>query len=65
VWRSVRNTSAQPAELLVICAGDQRKRIEWDPDIAARAHAHGRGRDHDGWIAPAHLLPGASALLRV
>jgi mannose-6-phosphate isomerase-like protein (cupin superfamily) len=65
VWRSLRNTGTGPAELLVICAGDQRKRIEWDADIAARARTHGRARDHDGWIAPAHLLPSTSALLKV
>jgi mannose-6-phosphate isomerase-like protein (cupin superfamily) len=65
VWRSLRNTGTAPAELLVIAAGDQRKRIEWDAGLVAEALAHDRGRDHDGWIAPAHLLPAASALLKV
>lgn len=64
VWRTIRNTGAAPAELLVICAGDQRKRIDWDEALVSAARARDRGRDHDGWIAPAHLLPGASALLR-
>ena len=64
VWRTIRNTGTEPAELLVVCAGDHRKRIEWDADIVAAARAKDRGRDQDGWIATAHLLPGASALLK-
>lgn len=64
VWRSIRNTGSGDAELIVICAGDQRKRIEWSAEILAAASGRDRGRDQDGWIAPAHLLPGASALLK-
>jgi quercetin dioxygenase-like cupin family protein len=63
VWRSLRNDGAEEAELYVVCAGDHRKRIEWDAGLAAAARAAGRGRDHDGWIAPAHLLPASSSLL--
>ena len=63
-WRTIRNKGAAPAELLVVCDGDQRKRIEWDADVADAARAAGRGRDQDGWVAPAHLLPEASKLLK-
>lgn len=63
-WRTIRNKGTAPAELLVVCDGDQRKRIEWDADVADAARAAGRGRDQDGWVAPAHLLPEASKLLK-
>lgn len=64
VWRTLTNRGDAPAELLVVCAGDARKPIEWDPALAEAARAGGRGHDKDGWIAPAHLLPEASRLLR-
>lgn len=65
VWRTIRNTADAPADLLVVCHGDQRKRIEWDEAVAEAARKADRGRDQDGWIAPAHLLPERSALLKV
>lgn len=64
VWRTLSNRGVSPAEVLVVCPGDGRKRVTWDAGLADAARAAGRGRDHDGWIAPAHLLPEASRLLR-
>lgn len=65
VWRTVRNRADRPIELLVICPGDARKRIEWDAAVRDAARENDRGIDHDGWVAPASLLPEASALLKV
>ncbi len=56
-WRSIRNDSDSPAELLVITAGDGRKIPEWPAETVAAARAMGRAVDRSGMIAPAHLLP--------
>jgi quercetin dioxygenase-like cupin family protein len=63
-WRSIANQGDRPIELLVVCPGDARKRIEWDDGVQSAARARDRGIDHDGWIAPAALLPEASTLLK-
>ncbi len=57
-WRRIAAKDA-PVLIAALTAGDARKRIEWAPEIVAAAYAIGVGRDHNGYTAPAHLLPGA------
>jgi quercetin dioxygenase-like cupin family protein len=57
-WRKIA-AKDKPVLIAALTAGDARKRIEWAPDIVAAAHALGVGRDHNGYTAPTHLLPGA------
>jgi mannose-6-phosphate isomerase-like protein (cupin superfamily) len=56
-WRSIRNVSDVPAEIVVITAGEGRKSPEWMPDTVQRVFEAGRGLDKSGLIAPAHLIP--------
>ena len=60
VWRSLTATSAQPAVIAVITAGDSRARIEWDETIVARARSAGLAIDSDGYATPTDMLPNAS-----
>jgi len=56
-WRSIRNTSSTPAELLMITAGEARKTPEWPQETHAAAAVQNRAADASGLLAPAHLLP--------
>ena len=49
-WRTLRNTGAGAALLLVMTAGDQRKRIEWDESVAHAAAAHDLAIDANGFV---------------
>jgi len=60
-WRELRQAGDRTAVLAALCAGDQRKRIEWPVEVLEEAARHDRALDPDGYIAPRHLLP-ASAL---
>lgn len=60
VWRSLEAIGESANELLAVCAGDARKRIEWRPDIISQALDRGWTYDAGGYIAKAHLLPKAS-----
>ena len=58
VWRTVEAGSAG-AEMMLITAGDGRKRITWPEQTLEAARKAGWGIDHNGFIAPAALLPAA------
>ena len=51
-WRSLRNVGAGEALVLLLTAGDHRKRIEWDPAVVAAAAAQDRAIDANGHVAP-------------
>ena len=51
VWRSLRNTGPQEAWVLLMTAGDHRKRIHWDESVLTAAHASGWAHDADGCVA--------------
>lgn len=55
-WREFSNTGASSATCLVVCAGDERARAEWDPALVAAALDLGWGRDARGYLAPVDLL---------
>ena len=57
-WRDLTNTGAAIATCLVVCAGDNRARADWDPWIRNSAAEAGWGRDANGYIAPLDLLGG-------
>lgn len=56
-WRSYRSISSESVVMSVTTAGDARPVIEWDEAIVAAAHAANLGRDPNGYLAPAALLP--------
>ena len=62
IWRSVTAVGDEPAEIAVMLPGDARKRAEWAPAIVAQAAEAGSGTDHNGYLAPRHLLPPAPAM---
>ncbi len=57
-WRELTNTGSAIATCLVVCAGDNRARADWDPWIGDAAAEAGWGRDANGYIAPLDLLGG-------
>ena len=57
-WRDLTNTGSAVATCLVVCAGDNRARADWDPWIGNAAAETGWGRDANGYIAPLDLLGG-------
>ena len=56
-WRSFRSVGTTEALFTLTTAGDARPDIEWARDIVDTARAAGSGRDPNGYLAPAHLLP--------
>lgn len=58
-WRELTNIGSAVATCLVVCAGDNRARADWDPRIENAAAEAGWGRDANGYIAPLDLLGGA------
>ncbi|WP_433136216.1 cupin domain-containing protein [Actinomadura nitritigenes] len=57
-WRAVRNAGAHEASLLLITGGDGRVRPDWAPEVVKEAAGTGIAVDHDGYLAPAALVPG-------
>lgn len=63
-WRAVEvldttaGQSAMPdtAELLVVCAGDDRVRLDWAPEVVHQAAAFGQVLDANGYVAPASVV---------
>lgn len=63
-WRSVEvldTDSGQPAvpgtgELLVVCAGDDRVRLQWHPEVVRDAAAFGQVLDANGYVAPVSVV---------
>ena len=58
-WRAIRNVSDEPARMVVVNSGDGRVRLEWDEEVVKAAADAGVGVDHNGYLAPQHLLPRA------
>ena len=58
-WRSIRNVGEEPGKLLVINSGDGRVRLEWDEEVVKSAADAGTALDHNGYVAPRALVPGA------
>ncbi|TAG26475.1 MAG: hypothetical protein EAZ37_08930 [Burkholderiales bacterium] len=50
VWRAYRNAGDQEAVMLVMTPGDERKRINWAPEVAAAAANAGWGIDANGYV---------------
>jgi hypothetical protein len=50
LWRTLRNNGATEARVLVMTAGDHRKRIEWDPLVVSAAADAGWALDADGCV---------------
>ena len=61
-WRDFANAGSGDATALVVCGGDERALIEWDPAIVYRARAAGWARDAGGYVAPLRLLAGSSPM---
>lgn len=57
VWRTIRNTSDDDAEVLLITSGEGRKRPQWAPDVVKAAADKGRTVDASGFVAPVDLVP--------
>lgn len=51
-WRSLHNAGDSEALLIVMTAGDHRKRIEWDAGVIAAAAQAGWRHDANGCVAP-------------
>ena len=58
-WRSVRAVSGEVAHLVMINGGDGRVTLEWDAEVAKAAADSGLALDHNGYLAPSDLVPGA------
>ena len=56
-WRHYRSVGSEPVVMSVTTAGDARPLIEWDAAIVTAARAANLGRDPNGYLAPAALLP--------
>jgi quercetin dioxygenase-like cupin family protein len=50
-WRSVKQFGQTPARALLMTAGDQRKRIEWDPTVVSSAAHFDQTHDASGYLA--------------
>jgi quercetin dioxygenase-like cupin family protein len=50
VWRSYRNAGSDEAVVLVMTPSDERKRIQWAPDVLERAAAAGFTHDANGYV---------------
>lgn len=55
-WRSLANTGDGDALALLLTAGDQRKRIEWDTSVVQAAAAQDWALDANGFVAPKRLV---------
>lgn len=60
-WRSLHCVEGDPGQALLITGGDNRTRIEWDPQVARAATERGWSRDANGYAAPVSVLALAAA----
>jgi quercetin dioxygenase-like cupin family protein len=60
-WRALHNRGDGEALLLVMSAGDARKRIHWDQDVLRQATEAGLARDANGFVAPRSFVERAQA----
>ena len=56
VWRSYRNTGDGDLVVMVITAGDHRKKLVWDEKVIAAAGAINRAIDANGYVAPKNFV---------
>ena len=56
LWRELHNTGNEEAWVLLMTAGDHRKRIEWDEPVLARARDSGWALDADGCVAERRIV---------
>ncbi len=56
-WRAFRNRDPhEEAYLLLLTAGDEKKNVEWDPEVVAGAAAAGWSIDANHCMAPKHFV---------
>lgn len=55
-WRSYQNMGNQDAVVMVITAGDHRKRMTWSDDIMQAAQKLGHAVDADGYVGPKYFI---------
>ncbi len=55
-WRSYQNKGHQDAIVLMITAGDTRKRITWADEVAVAAGKLGHAMDANGFVGPKYFI---------
>jgi hypothetical protein len=55
-WRSLHNTGAHEAVVLLMTPGDHRKAITWAPEVLEAAAAQGLAIDANGYVAPKRFV---------
>lgn len=55
-WRAIRNLGLVEAVMLVLTSGDEKKNIEWSPQICEEAAAMGWTIDANRCVAPKHFV---------
>jgi quercetin dioxygenase-like cupin family protein len=55
-WRSLHNVGDEPALMLMLTSGDEKKPIEWDADIVAQTAQAGWTLDANGCTAPKYFV---------
>ena len=55
-WRSYQNKGNDDAVVLVMTAGDARKRITWADEIVVAAGKLGRAIDANGYVGPEYFI---------
>jgi hypothetical protein len=60
-WRCLVNQGADEALLVVMTAGDHRKRITWDDAVVRHAREAGWSLDASGFVAPSDFVERAQA----
>ena len=55
-WRSLRNTGDSEVLVMVMTAGDGRKKIEWSDAVIQAAAQAGRSMDADGYVGPTYFI---------
>jgi quercetin dioxygenase-like cupin family protein len=55
-WRSLHCVDGDPGQVLLITGGDNRTRIEWEPQVLQAAAERGWSRDANGYVAPTSVL---------
>jgi len=61
MWRELANRGDTDALLLVMTAGDHRKRIQWAPAVVEAAAQAGWALDASGFVAPKRYVDRAQA----
>lgn len=55
-WRSYSNTGAQDAVVLLVTAGDERKRVTWADEVVQAAGQLGHAIDANGYVGPKYFI---------